>query len=264
MQTITGFAELDSVGLDFRILNNDLLATLPTFATITSIGNDFTVTGNTALSSCCALLRFVDGTVDPSGTTDISGNGTGCSSKTEITDACSSASLTITQDSDVPDNVTEVTRITGNLSISGTISSFPDFAALEVVEGNLVIDNITMGTLTALSDIFPELDSVYGNLQIQNQSVVATIAGFASLDTIGRNLRIDNNTSLRTIPPFVALETVGQGLGVAQNDVLADVSGFGALTHIENNFLLTNNDLLATVSGFGCACDCGKRLYCFE
>ena len=51
--------------------------------------------------------------------------------------------LSITADGAAPSNVTTITRITGDLTIGGTIATFPDFAALEVVEGNLVISGIT-------------------------------------------------------------------------------------------------------------------------
>ena len=90
-----------------------------------------------------------------------------------------SGDLTITTDTDVPSDVATITTITGTLSISGTITEFPNFRDLEVVEGSLTIDDITTATLTALTDIFPALDSVYGNLAIRNQSIVETIGGFA-------------------------------------------------------------------------------------
>ena len=65
-----------------------------------------------------------------------------CAPPTEI-----DTNLAISVDGDVPENVTEVTRIEGNLTISGTIATFPDFAALTVVEGDLTIDNITTRVL---------------------------------------------------------------------------------------------------------------------
>ena len=68
---------------------------------------------------------------------------------------------------DVPSDVTTITRIDGNLTIGGTISSFPNFVALEVVEGNLDINGITTASgntpLTNLANIFPALDSVRGS-----------------------------------------------------------------------------------------------------
>ena len=156
----------------------------------------------------------------------------------------------------VPGNVTDITRIQGDLTISGTISSFPDFATLAVVEGNLNINEITTAGLIALSGIFPALDSVYGHLQIQNQRVVETIAGFATLDTIGLDLNIDANTSLTTLPTFSALKGVGEDIFISSNPALRTVSGFEALTVINETITIgsfsgTRNTLLETVSGFG-------------
>ena len=126
LATLSGFGVLETVGRDFIFRCNVLLATLPTFATLARIGNNFTVSGNTALSECCALLRFVGGTVEPSGTTDISGNGAGCISKADITNTCLTE-LTINSNADIPADVTRLTRIRGNLTIGGTITSFPNF-----------------------------------------------------------------------------------------------------------------------------------------
>ena len=55
--------------------------------------------------------------------------------------------LIIKANGDVPSNVRRITRITGFLSIRGTITTFPNFAALEVVEGNLNINGITNSLL---------------------------------------------------------------------------------------------------------------------
>ena len=81
--------------------------------------------------------------VPPGGSTAISGNAVGCENVATIRTACAPTvidGVTITADGQVPDNVTAVTRITGDLSISGTITTFPNFAALAVVQGNLTID----------------------------------------------------------------------------------------------------------------------------
>ena len=121
-------------------------------------------------------------------------------------------------------------------------TTFPDFAALAVVEGNLTIDNITTGGLPLLSGIFPALDSVYGTLTIQNQSVVATIAGFVALDTIGGGLSINNNTPLTSIPDFGALTDIGGNLFIADNANLVTFSGFGALETITGSLNIGNPD----------------------
>ena len=169
-----------------------------------------------------------------------------------ITEVAHDGDLTITEDASLPGNETTLTRIKGNLAISGTITSFPDFAALKVVQGNLTIDDITTSALTDLDDIFPELDTIRGpgfDLFIQNQSVVATITGFAELDTIGGNLSINNNTSLTSIPPFSALKGVEGDIVIEDNAVLTTISGFGALTSVGNNISITGNATLSSCCG---------------
>ena len=120
-----------------------------------------------------------------------------------------SGDLTITTDADVPSDVATITTITGALSISGTITEFPNFRDLEVVQGRLSIDDITTGTLTTLTDIFPALDTIRGNLVIRNQSVVETIGGFVALDSVGGLLFIEDNTSLTSVSGFGALTDIG-------------------------------------------------------
>ena len=103
-----------------------------------------------------------------------------------------------------------------------------DFAALEVVEGNLSIISITTAGFVDLSNIFPSLDSIRGDLLIQHHTsaqVVQTITGFASLDSIGGDIRINNNTSLRTISGFEMLTTIAGSLRIGSSS-----TGNGSLT----------------------------------
>ena len=186
--------------------------------------------------------------------------------------------LAITQDADIPSNVTTITRITGSLIIRGTITTFPNFAALEVVELNLNIDGITTAGLIALSGIFPALDSVRGDLQIENQTVVETISGFAELDSVGGTIQIgrfssvnqslrtlsgfaaltriggalsiQSNVALTTLPSFAALKTIGDNLSANDNDVLTTLPTFAALTSIGGNLSIPSNATLNTISGF--------------
>ena len=166
------------MGRNFTITGNTALTTISGFEALATITGDFSVRGNTQLASCCGLLPIADGSLVPSGTLTIENNALGCSSKTEITSDCP-RDITIAENSDVPGDVATLVRLKGDLTIGKGITTFPNFAALEVVEGDLEIDGITTATLTALADIFPVLDSVRGNLRILNNTQVATITGFA-------------------------------------------------------------------------------------
>ena len=179
--------------------------------------------------------------------------------------------LSITQDADIPSNVSEITRITGALVISGTITTFPNFAALEVVELKLGINGITTPSLTTLTDIFPALDSVRGDLEIQNNTVVRTITGFAELDSVGGNLSIGSNDALMSLPSFSALTSIGGSLEIGRrmtfstlglmNPLLTTVSGFGALKTVGEDIHISRNAKLTTVSGFDALKTVGQTLH---
>ena len=115
------------------------------------------------------MIRIADGSVIPGGTATASNNIAGCNALTEINNTCL-FSVEITQDSDVPADLSARTKILGNLTIKGDITTFPDFSALKVVEGSISISDLSDATLTALNNIFPVLDSVRGNLVIHDNN----------------------------------------------------------------------------------------------
>ena len=267
LQTISGFPVLRNIGNNrsgtessLSIEYNDLLTSISGFGSLIRIRKDFIVENNATLSSCCGLLRFVDGTVAPGGFTGIDKNAAGCNSVTEIRANCDAsapttppapATMIIDEDSDIPSNVASITRITSGLSIGGTITEFPDFAALEVVEGNLIIRGITTPALTRLEDIFPSLESVRGSLQIQGHTVVQTISGFNALENIGDEFAINDNDVLASISGFNALRNIGSSYSsgnsvlIENNDLLTSISGFGVLVRIRRDFIVENNATLS-------------------
>ena len=159
LSAFPSFAALTTVG-GIVVSNNTLLATISGFGVLATISGNVDIERNGALSSCCGLLSIADESLVPTGTLTIENNASGCNSKTEITTDCvlpevvHDGDLAIASDGDLPGNETTLTRIKGDLTISGTITTFPNFAALEVVEGNLEIKDITTATLVDLSGYF--------------------------------------------------------------------------------------------------------------
>ena len=242
LRTISGFGALTSITGNCSFQSNSGLTSIEDFGVLTSIGGNLTVKGNSALSSCCGLLRIADNTATVSGSTTIAQNAAGCNSKGDITGNCKNT-IIISQDTDVPDDVATLTSIDTNLTISGTITTFPNYAALEVIEGNLVIDNITTATLTDLNNIFPALTEVQGNLRIQNNAHVETISGFVALDNIGKALTIQNNTALTTLPALGALATITRSINILSNAALTDLPAFSSITTVAGITIRENNAL---------------------
>ena len=228
--TIRGFASLNGVGGNVSIGGatsgdgNAALTVVSGFGALTSIGSDFTVSNNAALSSCCGLLRIVDASVTVGGDSDVSSNTAGCNSATQIMNTCS-GTFTIRNSEGYPINETTIVRITGDITITGNIPRFPNFASLEVVEGDILLQNFGGGTGERLTGIFPRLVEVQGNITIRNQHRLRTISGFEALRSIGGNLDIRNNTALTT------------------------VSGFGAITRIDGRLIVSNNNELSSCCG---------------
>ena len=87
VKSISGFPALKTIGGGFDLLESSLM-TVSGFAVLTSIGGEFRLRDNAALSSCCGLLPFVDGSVPPGGSTTIARNAPGCNSAEEIIADC--------------------------------------------------------------------------------------------------------------------------------------------------------------------------------
>ena len=94
LATVSGFGSLARIGRDLTITDNAVLATISGFTALTSLADNLTVRDNPQLASCCGLLRLVDNTVQPGGTTTISGNATGCESGDAIEAACDTTTPT--------------------------------------------------------------------------------------------------------------------------------------------------------------------------
>ena len=105
------------------------------------------------LATCCGFACFVDASATVGGSTNIAAtNATGCENPTAITSTCSAA-LTINIPADVTDALKTLVRITGDLTIGGTITTFPDFAALR--SWRVLLDSgLSVSALTALVAFF--------------------------------------------------------------------------------------------------------------
>ena len=242
------FTALTSIGGNILIRKNRFLGGISGFGALTSIGGSVDISNNPALSYCCGLIPIVDNTLMPGGTTTISNNGGGCSNFTKITNICLH-SIEIKQDSDVPADLSSLTKILGNLNISGDLSTFPDFSALKVVEGSISIYSLSHATLTTLDDIFPALDIIRGALVITGNNTSQVISGFNELDRVGGSIWLTNNSGLRSISGFAKLHTLSS-LFIDGNRALETLSGFAELINLKGHFSLINNRKLTTVSGF--------------
>ena len=70
-------------------------------------------------------------------------------------------------DAHIPADMNTRKKIVGNLLIAGSLTDFPTFPALEVVEGHININGVSQ---TEINNLFPALDSVRGDINIQSNA----------------------------------------------------------------------------------------------
>ena len=261
------FPLLEEVQGNLIIQNNANVATITGFDVLATVGGNFTLSGNTALTSCCPFLSIASGDLTPSGTTSISGNGTGCEDATAITDACAPSepepiineNVVLESPEDVANALAMlpiITRINGNLTIGGALTTFPNFPNLTFVDGNITITGLTDASLTGLAGIFSLLEEVTGNLIIQNNSELLTITGFDVLREVGGNVEIGSatlgqgNGKLTAAPALDALATISGNLLIANNGSLTTTPVFSVLKTLTGNFTLTGNTGLSSCCTF--------------
>ena len=243
---ISGLEQLDSIGGNFHVLSNPALTNIPSLRALNKIEGSINISGNEKLATCCGVEKFLDGTVSPAPTSTISNNNTGCNNDTEITNTCSS-SVNIFTDADIPADMNTRKKIVGNLLIAGSLTDFPTFPALEVVEGHININGVSQ---TEINNLFPALDSVRGDINIQSNASVKTISGLEELDSIGGNLNISFNAALTTLPDFNNLKFIEKDFSLTQNSVLTVLPSFTVLERIGRDLNISSNAALTTISDF--------------
>ena len=145
-------------------------------------------------------------------------------------------------------------RLSGTLTIEGTITSLPVFDALTTVAENIFLEAITTETITSLAGGFPSLGIIQGGLIIRNNEFIQTISpeAFPLLKRVLFGIDIVSNNSLQRITEdeFPLLDEVGRDLHIRGNNSLETISGFVQLDRIGGALAIREHPRLHTISGF--------------
>ena len=272
MSTFPSFNSLTMVTADLHFEGMPLPTALPDFASLMSVGGNIVLKDNAALSSCCSFLEILN---SASGTVNITGNASGCATRSEVGNSCyTGGNLNIDNASKVPGNVRLITRINGNLIIrGGSHRSFPDFAALTEVTGSITVQSIhnvsgtsirppggTGGTFAA-DNIFPELDRVGGDIVFEQNFNIGSFRNvFAKLRRVGGVIRFGRaststivyaNSRFDALTGFDLLESV-KGFALyedrrAERSRLTNIANFPTfpkLTRVGSEGILINGFVL--------------------
>ena len=154
------------------------------------------------------------------------------------------------------DEFANLTRVGGQLTMSGLALPDPDLPRLEVVGWHFEVgSNTTMETLEG----FANLREVGGDLTIMATSVLTSLNGLASLDSVGGEVTLWGNSSLTDISALAKLTSL-DGLTIAFNRELVELSGLDGIESITANPLsfdaggrlwISNNDKLESLAALG-------------
>jgi hypothetical protein len=158
------------------------------------------------------------------------------------------------------DALSGVTKINGDLTISGSVTDLSPFDCLKVVTGLFRIQNIVLTEITG----FGRLETIGAHFLIHVQSTATKISGFGSLKTIGKVVAIYNNNNLTEISGFGSLETIGATFAIYNNNNLTEISGFGSLETIGSNFEIENNGALTDASSLWNVTSVGNTFSCTD
>jgi cysteine-rich repeat protein len=175
--------------------------------------------------------------------------GDGCSATCQ-TEPCYNVTLTTQAEVNAFDGFTcPNNEITGNLKISGgDITDISGIDGINSIEGDLRIeDNDLLASLAGL----PSLTSVGGDLYIaHNPSLPDLTSLSSSINSVGRNLIIFDNQQLTDLNGLGNIATIGSDVRIVNNYSLTSLAGLHAgLTEISENLSIRQNDALTDLNG---------------
>ncbi len=242
VENLNGFEQLESVGGELIIDNNDDLIEINNLPKLESIGGSFTIKGNDRMR----LLRDLDHLLEV-GSLKIENN------KNLLVIDTFSQLVKIKGDSFISNNKNlilvncfpVVDSLLGKLTVNlnPNMSAIVDFQNLKFVEKLLFFNNFLLSEISG----FNALEEIAELAFIQNPSL-SELQAFESLQRVNGDFEI-RASQLSSFRSFDNL-TVVENDFVIQGSFVDDIDGFEKLDSVGRTFLLSQNHSLDTISGF--------------
>ena len=145
------------------------------------------------------------------------------------------------------DNLSELTKVTGTLSIknNSSIENLNGLSNLKELGGDFIL--FQNENLASFGN-FSKLSIIGGKLSITNNPSLININGFSALKTIEGSLYINLNKELTHLSGFTSLSVIGENLYINRNDNLLNIDGLSAV-NINKNITITANFKLKNLDG---------------
>ena len=144
-------------------------------------------------------------------------------------------------------NYPSCTALPGNLTISGNnITDLSPLENLETIGGDLRIENNAhLGNVDGLSS----LSSIDGYLYVAYNSSLTDVDGLSSLSSIDGFLWISGNGILANVDGLSSLSSIDRFLYIGNNSSLANLDGLSSLSSIDGDLYIFNNAILPSLEG---------------
>ncbi len=255
LQNLDGLGNITQIDGSLLIHDNPLIETLNGIPNILySTITDILILNNQNLSTChvlsiCSFLAASNTNIL------ISGNAMGCTSAQQVEDSCALITcfpdgIEFTSQSQI-DNFENMFpgchSIEGDIEIHGyNIQNINGLNFLQSIGGNLDINNVNnLENINGLNNLV-----MIGEDFVIENTGISEISGLNSLIEIGNDLNIKNNSNLVNINGFESLTEIGDDLFINENINLSSVLGMNLLSSIQDNCYLTENQNLESLSGF--------------
>ena len=133
------------------------------------------------------------------------------------------------------------------MTIARTVNDISGLSFLETITGNLNLDNCDqLNSLDGLQNI----STIGGYLRIYHLDNLVSLEGINGqiLKEIGNALTIDNCRELIDISTLEGIQHIGAELTINNNDKLVSLKGLDSLILLEGQFTITGNNNLADCS----------------
>lgn len=142
------------------------------------------------------------------------------------------------------------TSIFGNLRVEAsdlfTITNLEALSQIETIGGNLIIQNNP--DLVSLAGL-DQISQVGGRLAIQNNPELISIAGLHGLVAVDQDFRLIGNASVINFSGIENLQEIGGSFTIQDNDGLFNFEGLDKLVEIKNDFSIKENEALIDLKG---------------
>jgi hypothetical protein len=239
--TLEGLENLNYIGEDLVIHNNDNLVSIQALSGLTRIGKSMKILSNDHLITLTGLegIDSLYGVIDFQNNNDLS-DLTGLDNLKYIKGGL----YLFTNEGLINlEGLGNLTVVAGNVDITNhsSLSSLTGMENLSSVESLVIFSNDELTSLSGLES----LDSISLGLVIENNGMLSSLEGLTNLSYLNGGLRISNNDELTSLSGLEGITSIGGSLGIEWNYSLTSLAGLENISpaSIDNLSITYNQNL---------------------